>query len=112
MRPDEKASSDPTESSHVNDVREVLREVVDPELGINIVDLGLVYRIDVRGGEISIDMTMTTRACPMTAHLKSMAESAIFQNVPGVQTVDIRLVWEPVWSPDMISEDARRTLGG
>lgn len=109
MKPDESESAG---ESRVEEVRVALREVVDPELGINIVDLGLVYRIDVRGGEISIDMTMTTRACPMTAHLKSMAESAIFQNVPGVQTVDIRFVWEPVWSPDMISEDARRTLGG
>ncbi len=112
MRPDEETSPEPSGESRVEVIRKALREVVDPELGINIVDLGLVYRIDMRDDEVSVDMTMTTRACPMTAHLKSMAESAIFQNVPGVQTVDIRLVWEPVWSPDMISVEARRTLGG
>lgn len=94
-----------------SDVLEALREVIDPELGMNIVDLGLVYGVDVQGDHISVEMTMTTRACPMSMHLKSQAESAIFQNIPGLKTVEVRLVWDPPWGPEMISKEARRQLG-
>ena len=108
--------SEPAAPESVRDPREeevldALREVVDPELGMNIVDLGLVYGVEVRESHVSVTMTMTTRACPMTMHLKSTAESAIFHHVSGVQTVEVSIVWDPPWSPEMVADEARRRLG-
>lgn len=93
------------------DIREALRLVVDPEIGVNIVDLGLVYRIEVEGAYARITMTMTSPACPLGDYLKNCVRSAIRQHVPGVAAVDVRLEWEPPWDPDMMSNDARRQLG-
>ena len=93
------------------DVREALRLVVDPEIGVNIIDLGLVYRIEVEGARARIAMTMTSPTCPMADYLKDLATSAIRQHVPDVVDVDITLEWEPPWDPDMMSDEARRQLG-
>ena len=93
------------------DIREALRHVVDPELGVNIVDLGLVYRIEVEGARARISITMTSPACPLADYLKDLVASAIRQHVPDVVDVDIRLEWEPRWDPDMMSDEARRQLG-
>jgi metal-sulfur cluster biosynthetic enzyme len=92
------------------DIREALRRVVDPELGVNIVDLGLVYRIEVAGGRARIAMTMTSPTCPLADYLKDLVTSAIRHHVPDVVNVDINFEWEPPWDPDMMSEDARRQL--
>ena len=92
------------------DIREALRYVVDPELGVNIVDLGLVYRIEVEGACVRVAMTMTSPACPMVDYLKKLIDSAITQRVPGVAHVDIAIEWEPPWDPDMMSDEARRQL--
>lgn len=93
-------------------VREALRQVIDPEIGVNIVDLGLVYGIEVRDGDVRVDVTMTTPACPLGEYVTTSAEAAIWQHVPGVRSVMIELVWEPPWRPEMMSEEARRQLGG
>ena len=93
------------------DVREALRHVVDPEIGVNIVDLGLVYRIEVGGARARIVMTMTSPACPLADYLKDLVTSAIRQRVPGVADVEINLEREPPWDPDMMSDEARRQLG-
>ena len=93
------------------DIREALRHVVDPEIGVNIVDLGLVYRIEVEGARARIAMTMTSPACPLVEHLKDLATSAIRRHVPDVVDVDIDVVSEPQWDPEMMSDEARRQLG-
>ena len=92
------------------DVRAALRHVVDPELGVNIVDLGLVYRVEVEGGRARITMTMTSPTCPLADYLKDLVTSAIRQHVPDVVDVAINLEWEPPWDPDMMSDAARRQL--
>ena len=94
------------------DVREALRHVVDPEIGVNIVDLGLVYGIEIDGTRARIVMTMTNPACPLLDYLKDLVNSAVKERVPDVHEVDIEIVWEPPWSPDMMSDAARQQLNG
>lgn len=91
-------------------VRSVLRDVYDPEIGVNVLDLGLVYRLEVLGGNVDIDMTMTYPGCPASGMIAEQAEAAI-RAVPGVQNVQIELVWEPPWTPEKMTEDIRRALG-
>ncbi len=92
-------------------VREILRErVLDPELGINVVDLGLIYDIQVGGDRIAIDMTLTSPGCPLAGNLASQVEEAVRQAFAGYD-VEVSLVWEPRWTPDMMSEEVRRQFG-
>ena len=92
------------------EVREALREVVDPELGVNIVDLGLVYTIDVVDGEVRITMAMTTPACPLRDYIQDLVESTLIDRLAGAQRVVVEIVQDPPWSEDMMSEAARRQL--
>lgn len=87
-----------------------LKNVYDPELGVNVVDLGLIYGIEQQDGNITVDMTMTTPGCPLhESMLKGVGDALnIF---PGVRRIEVRLVWEPLWTPDRISEDGRQALG-
>ncbi len=94
-----------------DEVFEILRAVIDPELGINIVDLGLVYDVQLMDGSLYIAMTMTTPACPLSGHLLSQTEAVIRQRFPALQAFKIELVWEPLWNPMMMSWAARETLG-
>jgi metal-sulfur cluster biosynthetic enzyme len=90
------------------DVLEALRDVVDPELGINVVDLGLIYGVDVDGDRIAtIDMTLTSAACPLTDVIEDQAREAL----EGV-VADFRInwVWMPPWGPESITEDGREQL--
>ncbi|MBE3599116.1 MAG: metal-sulfur cluster assembly factor [Limnochordaceae bacterium] len=91
-------------------VREALRQVVDPELGLNIVDLGLVYGIDVQDGKVHIRMTLTAIGCPLSFMVNEMVNQAVRQ-IPGVESVEVELVWDPPWTPDKMSEEARALLG-
>lgn len=93
-------------------VPDALRHVIDPELGINIIDLGLVYGIEITDSRVRVVMTMTSPACPLGDYLKDMVESTVKTCVPGVQEVEIALVWEPAWDADMMSADAKRQLDG
>ncbi len=88
-----------------------LRTVIDPEIGINVVDLGLVYSVEVLGDKVRVAMTMTTQACPLHAYLTAAAEAAIRQFAPDVQTVQVDMVWDPLWSPAMMSDAAKQQLG-
>ncbi len=92
-------------------VWKALAEVLDPELGINIVDLGLVYSVEADEGQVHVAMTMTTPACPLHTYLTSAAEAAIWQRVPGVRSIDVRLVWDPPWNPQMMTRAAKLQLG-
>lgn len=93
------------------DVRDALREVIDPELGINIVDLGLVYGVDVSAGDVRITMTMTTAACPLRDYLQDLVESAVRARCADARSVTIAIVVDPPWSADMMTDAARRQLG-
>ena len=88
-----------------------LRTVIDPEIGINIVDLGLVYSVEVSGEQVRVAMTMTTQACPLHAYLTEAAEAAIRQFAPDAQAVQVDMVWDPPWSPAMMSDAAKQQLG-
>ena len=92
-------------------VHEALRGVVDPEAGMNIVELGLVYAIDVAPGAVTIDMTMTTAACPMTDMIMDQSRAAVSAIAPPETAIDIRLVWDPPWTPDKMSGMAREFFG-
>lgn len=91
-------------------VKLALRRVKDPELGLNIIDLGLVYDIAVEGHDVRVDMSLTSPACPSGPQLMGDAEQAV-RNVPGVANATINLVWSPMWSPDRIEPRVRAYLG-
>jgi metal-sulfur cluster biosynthetic enzyme len=96
------------------EVRRTLKSVYDPELGISIVDLGLVYgvQIDDDTRNVIIDMTLTTPACPLGPIIKTQAHSVLSNAYPAVNDVDINLVWSPRWDPrTMASEEAKAELG-
>ena len=92
-------------------VLDALRGVDDPEAGMNIVDLGLVYGVEVRDGEVAVNLTMTTAACPMTDLIVEQVGDAVRAIVPEGTTVDVRLVWDPPWTPDRMSGIAKEHFG-
>ena len=94
-----------------DEVFEALRTVIDPELGVNIVDLGLVYEVQITENRLDIALTMTTPACPLGDYLLSNAEAVLRQRFPALQDLNIELVFEPLWNPMMMSWSARETLG-
>ena len=92
-------------------VREALKQVVDPELGINIIDLGLVYDVEIsQEGAISIEYTLTTMGCPIGPLIEHQMQSFL-ENVPGVTSVEAEMVLRPPWTPEMMSEEAKAALG-
>ena len=91
-------------------VRAVLSEVVDPEIGIDIVELGLVYDVAADANAIDIRMTMTSPACPLGEHIVGEVERLLSERFPQAQ-VSVELVWEPAWTPERISLEGRRRLG-
>ena len=92
-------------------VRTALREVEDPELGLNIVDLGLVYAVEATEDRVRADISMTTPTCPLGEAILDDARAAIGRALPDVADLQVRLVWEPPWTPSMMSDDARKHLG-
>jgi metal-sulfur cluster biosynthetic enzyme len=93
------------------DVREGLKSVYDPEIGINIVDLGLVYDCDVADtGDVLVTMTLTSLGCPLGPVIVQEVQHAL-QGFENIGEVDVKLVWSPAWSPAMMSEDAKDELG-
>lgn len=92
-------------------VVDALRGVYDPEIPVNIYELGLIYRCDVSAeGNVEIDMTLTAPACPVAGEMPGMVENAV-QAVPGINDVKVELVWDPPWDQSMMSEAARLELG-
>lgn len=92
-------------------IRDALREIDDPEAGMNIVDLGLVYTIDVAEAAVRVEMTMTTPACPVADVLTESVRSVIAAIVPAGTAVDVALVWDPIWNPSMMSGIAKDHFG-
>ena len=92
-------------------VREALRSVDDPEAGMNIVELGLVYEIDVQPGAVNVDMTMTTAACPMADMIMDEVRGAAASVMPEGTPIEVDLVWDPPWTPDRMSGFAREHFG-
>jgi metal-sulfur cluster biosynthetic enzyme len=90
--------------------REALKQVEDPELGLNIVDLGLVYDVEVEGSSINVRMTLTSPGCPVGPQILN-GSKMVLQDLEGVGEVNVELVWEPFWSPDRINPDYRAILG-
>jgi metal-sulfur cluster biosynthetic enzyme len=93
------------------EVLEVLKEVTDPEIGVNVVDLGLVYGVDIDPtGEVRVQMTLTAPGCPMHDTIARTAEMAI-ETLDGVKEAHVDIVWSPPWTPDMLTDEGRRLLG-
>lgn len=93
-----------------NAVWEALRTIPDPEFGINIVDLGLVYSVECDEGDINVTMTLTTPSCPSGGWIYEGTKEALAR-LPGAKNVNVAMVFEPPWSPEMLSESAQRQLG-
>lgn len=92
-------------------ILDALRTVYDPEIPINVVDLGLIYGVEITAeGDVTIQMTMTAPQCPMSGYLLDQAERGI-RTVPGVRNIKVNLVFEPPWEPSMIKEDALKSAG-
>lgn len=89
---------------------DALHDVIDPELGIDVVDLGLVYELEVKEGAAHLVLGVTTPSCPFSASLAEEAR-AVLSSLPDVATVEVRLTTKPAWSPEMMSAQARRLLG-
>jgi FeS assembly SUF system protein len=99
------------DSALMGPVLEALKTVRDPEIPMDLVELGLIYELIVKkGGIVYVEMTLTTPACPVAASMPGEVETAI-RSVPGVDDVRVKLVWSPPWGPDRMSEEARLELG-
>jgi metal-sulfur cluster biosynthetic enzyme len=93
------------------DILEKLKNIIDPELEINIVDLGLVYKINLDdNGHIVLEMTLTAKGCPISNVIKYEVEEAL-KGIPGVKSATVNFVWDPEWNPSMIKSDALKKLG-
>jgi metal-sulfur cluster biosynthetic enzyme len=103
-------ASDAAEELTEDQVRMALRRVKDPELNLNIVDLGLVYGLRVDGTKVSIDMSLTSPGCPSGPEIMTGAEEAV-RSIPGVEDVQVNLVWTPFWTPERIEPRIRAYLG-
>ncbi len=95
-----------------HDILLALKDVLDPELGVNIVDLGLVYRAERTREGIVVEMTMTTPTCPIGEMMTEQAELALRQRFPDAASIHVHLMWDPPWSPELMTEEGRRMLGG
>jgi metal-sulfur cluster biosynthetic enzyme len=111
LPPPEGPPRDDPEAHEIRDnVSEALKNVIDPELGINIVDLGLVYGIDVYDDQVRITYTLTTMGCPI-GPLIEMEMQRFLADVPGIERVEAEMVFRPPWTPEMMSEEAKAALG-
>lgn len=92
------------------EVMQALKKVYDPELGVNVVDLGLIYDLNLAGERVAVKMTLTTQGCPLHDSIARGVKTAVGA-LPGVKEVDVDLVWEPAWTPDRMTDAARKELG-
>ena len=92
------------------DVLEALRDVYDPEIPVNIVDLGLVYEVAVADADVEVQMTLTFAGCGMGPYIAQQAEWRLAE-VEGIEDINVDLVFDPPWTPDMITEEGKRLLG-
>jgi len=99
------------ESMKEEQIHETLKEVLDPEVGVNIVDLGLVYQIDLRPDEVYIQLTMTSPTCPLSGVITRNMDQVLREAFPDLGEMTIELVWDPPWTPKMMSDAAKKHLG-
>lgn len=92
-------------------ILETLKAVLDPEVGVNIVDLGLVYKVAIGPELVTIQLTMTSPTCPLHGVITRNMDKVLRKRFPELGRMDIELVWEPPWSPDLMSASARQQLG-
>ena len=92
------------------DVMKVLKKCFDPEIGISLVDLGLIYDVQVNKDKVNIKMTLTNPGCPMHSFMLNDVEENV-KKMKGVKEVKVELVWDPPWSPDKMSKEAKKKLG-
>ncbi|GMV56454.1 MAG: hypothetical protein AMXMBFR6_22590 [Betaproteobacteria bacterium] len=100
--------SRPTTLPDADALRDALRSVIDPEVGLNIVDLGLVYSLAIDAGTVVVEMTMTSPACPLGDTISDEVDDVLTANTPADTPIDVRLVWDPPWTPARMTEAARR----
>ena len=91
-------------------VLEALRQVIDPEIGCNIVDLGLIYSVQITRARVLVTMTLTTQGCPMHESIANGVQMALL-NLEGVDEAGVDVVWDPPWHPDMMTDHARTRVG-
>jgi metal-sulfur cluster biosynthetic enzyme len=99
-----------TEQLTREQVIEALKDVYDPEIPVNVVDLGLVYNVEVEDGDVHVEMTLTAQGCGMGPYIAQQAEWRVAE-LEGVEDVQVDVVFDPPWSPERISEDGKRLLG-
>ena len=99
------------ESTAPSQIIEALSTVLDPEIGVNIVDLGLVYGMEIENGRVRLEVTMTSPACPLSSYLQQSIERAVCRRLPAMKSVEVAIVWQPPWEHSMMSANARRELG-
>jgi FeS assembly SUF system protein len=110
QRPREDASGEPGGALY-EAIIEALKEIYDPEIPVNIYDLGLIYGVDVTdNGHAAVTMTLTTPNCPVAESMPAEVELRV-SSVPGVSTADVNLVWDPAWDPQKMSDEAKLELG-
>jgi metal-sulfur cluster biosynthetic enzyme len=93
------------------EVYEALHQCYDPEIPVNIVDLGLIYDVQIEGSKVTVKMTLTAPGCGMGGMIAGQARQKILDNVDGVDEATVDLVWDPPWDPSRISEEAKQKLG-
>ena len=98
------------ETVTAEEIRETLKNVYDPEIPVNVVDLGLIYDIQVDAGNVFVQMTLTAPGCGMGPMIAQQAEWAVSE-VEGVEDVEVEMTFDPPWTPDLISEDGKKLLG-
>jgi len=91
-------------------IREKLKDVMDPETGVSIVDMGFLYSIDVEDGKAEIEMTLTTPGCPLHSSFTRQVEKKVL-SMEGIDEVEVDVVFDPPWKPEMMSEEAKKKLG-
>jgi metal-sulfur cluster biosynthetic enzyme len=92
------------------EVVEALRQVEDPELGMDIVDLGLMYDVELENGKVKVVHTLTSMGCPVGPMIQQQIDDVV-RGLPGVEDVEVELTWDPPWTPEKMSEDAKFILG-
>jgi len=91
-------------------IRQALRKVMDPELGVSIVDMGLIYNINFKNGEATIEMTLTSFGCPLAGVIDSKVKKAL-KDIPEVKKFSVKLVFDPPWSKDLMSDELKAEFG-
>lgn len=94
----------------VDEVQEALREVYDPEIPVNVLDLGLIYDIKINHGQVYVQMTLTAPGCGMGPYIAQNAEWRIAE-IEGVEDVEVDMVFDPPWNPELITEEGKKLLG-